>query len=120
MATPIILDEDTYTDAISFIIERDFYPNLAKVKAQKNYLEAQQSGGLADLTQAGKALHDLENKKSKSHRPFILMTVTNTCYLIAQKNENSQVNFYFEDEPSLEKRVNLTLSLDQFQTLYTR
>ncbi|KAI8884876.1 hypothetical protein K501DRAFT_293758 [Backusella circina FSU 941] len=100
MTTPIVLDEDTYTDAISFIIERDFFPNLAKVKAQKNYLEAQQSGGLADLTQAGKALHELENRK-------------------AQKNENNQVNFYFEDEPFLEKRVNLTLSLDQFQTLYT-
>lgn len=59
MATPVILDEDTYTEAISLIIERDFFPNLAKMRAQQNYLQAQNHGSLNELHEAGKALHNV-------------------------------------------------------------
>lgn len=55
---PVVLDEDTYADAISRIIERDFFPHLAKLRAQENYVQAQQSGTLSDLS---KALHALTN-----------------------------------------------------------
>ncbi|GAA5805502.1 nuclear protein Es2-domain-containing protein [Helicostylum pulchrum] len=102
MSTPVILDEDTYTEAISLIIERDFFPNLAKMRAQHNYLQAQVTGSLVDLQQAGKVLHDLKSKQSERRNQSIVA-----------------VNYYFEDEPEIEKRVNLNLSLDQFQTLYT-
>ncbi|KAG1158349.1 hypothetical protein G6F37_005874 [Rhizopus arrhizus] len=34
-------------------------------------------------------------------------------------NSDQSVNYYFEKEPELRDRVNLDLSLDQFQTLYT-
>lgn len=60
---PVVLDEDTYTEAISLIIERDFFPNLQKIKAQHNYLQAQAHGSLVDLQQAGKTLHDLNSPK---------------------------------------------------------
>lgn len=36
------------------------------------------------------------------------------------RDSNQPVNFYNENEPDIQKRVNLQLSLDQFQTLYTR
>ncbi|CEP14498.1 hypothetical protein [Parasitella parasitica] len=103
MSTPVILDEDTYTEAISLIIERDFFPNLAKMKAQQNYLEAQNHGSLSELQEAGKTLHTIstQNKTIQSREP------------------DQPINFYNEDEPNVEKRVNLNLSLDQFQTLYT-
>jgi protein DGCR14 len=63
MAQPVVLDEDTYTEAISLIIQRDFFPNLAKVKAQQAYLEAQKSGSLIDLQEAGKNLHTISTPK---------------------------------------------------------
>lgn len=63
MAQPVVLDEDTYTEAISLIIQRDFFPNLAKVKAQQAYLEAQKSGSLVDLQEAGKTLHTISTPK---------------------------------------------------------
>lgn len=55
----IVLDEDTYTDAISYIIERDFFPNLAKLRAQQEYFDAEDSGDLMRLQHAGKELRRL-------------------------------------------------------------
>ena len=66
MTTPVVLDEDTYTEALSSIIERDFFPHLAKVKAQQNYLQAQQTGTLQDLERASKALHRLQTPSNRS------------------------------------------------------
>ncbi|KAI8394290.1 nuclear protein DGCR14 [Radiomyces spectabilis] len=106
--TPVILDEDTYTDAIGFIIERDFFPNLAKMKAHTTYLEAQAHGSLIDLQQAGKALHDLETGSGRQQGKS-----TNINSL-----QQAQ-NFYNAEALDLSERVNLNLSLDQFQTLYT-
>ncbi|CAO3622989.1 unnamed protein product [Mucor fragilis] len=103
MATPVVLDEDTYTEAISLIIERDFFPKLAKMRAQQSYLEAQNHGSLSELQEAGRALHNVSVQQKKA----------------LSRESNQPINFYIEDEPSIEKRVNLNLSLDQFQTLYT-
>ncbi|CAG8606088.1 3924_t:CDS:2 [Diversispora eburnea] len=36
----IILDEDTYTDALSEIIKRDFFPSLLTLEAQHDYVDA--------------------------------------------------------------------------------
>lgn len=49
-------------------------------------------------------------------------TVANSFFLKKkiEKNSDQSVNYYFEQEPELRDRVNLDLSLDQFQTLYTR
>ena len=35
----VVLDEDDYTDALAAIIERDFFPHLARLRAQEEYLE---------------------------------------------------------------------------------
>lgn len=35
-----ILEEDDYTEALSKIIERDFFPDIAKLKRQHEYLDA--------------------------------------------------------------------------------
>ncbi|KAG1473278.1 hypothetical protein G6F56_001039 [Rhizopus delemar] len=100
MTTPVVLDEDTYTEAISFIIQRDFFPNLAKMKAQQKYFQAEQSGSFVDLQNASKTLQNLNRPKK-------------------EKDSNISVNYYFEEKQELQERVNLDLSLDQFQTLYT-
>ncbi|KAI8973323.1 nuclear protein Es2-domain-containing protein [Mycotypha africana] len=102
MATPVVLDEDTYTEAISLIIERDFFPVLAKLKATQQYHAAVENGSLADLTEAQAALQKLNQPAST----------------IPDRN-HKVLNFYVEDESDIRKRVNLNLSLDQFQTLYT-
>ncbi|KAI9303009.1 nuclear protein Es2-domain-containing protein, partial [Cunninghamella echinulata] len=103
MTSPVVLDEDTYTEAISFIIERDFFPHLAKLKAENTYHEAQINGDFQQLQEATILLEKINRKQ------------TNT----EDKKEVKIQNYYNESEVDLSKRINLDLSLDQFQTVYT-
>ncbi|XP_062870008.1 splicing factor ESS-2 homolog [Trichomycterus rosablanca] len=41
-----ILDEEQYVENLEKIIQRDFYPDVTKLRAQKDYLEAEESGDL--------------------------------------------------------------------------
>jgi protein DGCR14 len=65
MTTPVILDEDTYTEAISHIIERDFFPHLAKMKAETTLHEARMNGDVDQLRQAKLMLSQLTSEPGK-------------------------------------------------------
>ncbi|KAI7793516.1 splicing factor ESS-2 homolog [Triplophysa rosa] len=41
-----ILDEDQYIESLEKIIQRDFYPDVSKLQAQKDYLEAEENGDM--------------------------------------------------------------------------
>ncbi|XP_055063719.2 splicing factor ESS-2 homolog [Misgurnus anguillicaudatus] len=41
-----ILDEDQYIENLEQIIQRDFFPDVSKLQAQKDYLEAEENGDL--------------------------------------------------------------------------
>ncbi|ESO97551.1 hypothetical protein LOTGIDRAFT_72520, partial [Lottia gigantea] len=47
--TKTVLDEDTYTEKITDIIQRDFFPDLSKLEAQAEYLEALEKNDLVTL-----------------------------------------------------------------------
>lgn len=51
-----MLDEDTYTSAVSYIIRRDFFPGLAEADAQREYLNAVESKDRSWIRKAGKQL----------------------------------------------------------------
>lgn len=44
-----VLDEETYTEKVEEIIEKDFYPELSKMKAQAEYFEALEKNDLVKL-----------------------------------------------------------------------
>ncbi|SAL97304.1 hypothetical protein [Absidia glauca] len=100
MTTPVILDEDTYTEAISHIIERDFFPHLAKMKAETTLHEARMNGDVDQLRQAKLMLSQLTSEPDDQ----VPVQVQ---------------NYYDPQQSDLAKRINLQLSLDQFQTVYT-
>ncbi|KAF2016437.1 hypothetical protein BU24DRAFT_201671 [Aaosphaeria arxii CBS 175.79] len=52
----IVLDDDTYSDAVAHIIRRDFFPGLAETDAQREYLNALESGNKAWIRESGKTL----------------------------------------------------------------
>ncbi|KAF1970155.1 hypothetical protein BU23DRAFT_557046 [Bimuria novae-zelandiae CBS 107.79] len=55
----VVLDEDTYTSAISHIIRRDYFPGLAETDAQREYLSALESKDKTWLREAGKKLTEV-------------------------------------------------------------
>lgn len=52
----VVLDEDTYTSAVSHIIRRDFFPGLAETEAQREYLNAIESKDKPWICEAAKKL----------------------------------------------------------------
>ncbi|KAK8035351.1 nuclear protein Es2 [Apiospora rasikravindrae] len=54
-----ILDEDTYTDALSQIIARDFFPGLLESETQREYLDALESKDKEWISSAGRRLQQV-------------------------------------------------------------
>ncbi|KAI4155023.1 MAG: hypothetical protein LQ341_000245 [Variospora aurantia] len=54
-----VLDEDTYTDAISHIIARDFFPGLLETESQQEYLDALEARDNEWIAAAGKRLTEI-------------------------------------------------------------
>ncbi|CBX96851.1 hypothetical protein LEMA_P099820.1 [Plenodomus lingam JN3] len=52
----VVLDEDTYTSAVSHIIRRDFFPGLAEADAQRDYLNAIESKDKSWIREAANKL----------------------------------------------------------------
>jgi protein DGCR14 len=53
---PKVLDEDDYTEALSDIIARDYFPGLRESQAQNEYLSALESGNQAWIAEAARNL----------------------------------------------------------------
>ncbi|KAH8148125.1 uncharacterized protein LAJ45_07889 [Morchella importuna] len=56
---PKVLDEDTYTDALSEIIARDFFPGLLEAKHQQEYLSALASHDPSRIAEASRRLTEV-------------------------------------------------------------
>ena len=54
-----ILDEDSYTDALSRIIARDFFPGLVETESQQEYLDALDSRDARWIASAGQKLTEV-------------------------------------------------------------
>ncbi|KAM4649263.1 splicing factor ESS-2 homolog isoform 1-T1 [Amazona ochrocephala] len=46
-----VLDEETYIERLEKIVQRDFFPDVAVLRAQKEYLEAEENGDLEKMRQ---------------------------------------------------------------------
>ncbi|OAA64603.1 molecular chaperone [Niveomyces insectorum RCEF 264] len=55
----MVLDEDTYTDGLSKIIARDFFPGLLESESQLDYLNALDSKDEAWISSAGRRLREV-------------------------------------------------------------
>lgn len=56
---PKALDEDDYTDALSHIVARDFFPGLLETRTQQEYLDALESRDREWISSAGRRLTEV-------------------------------------------------------------
>ncbi|KAL1925580.1 uncharacterized protein VTP21DRAFT_463 [Calcarisporiella thermophila] len=122
---PLVLDEDTYTDALSYIIERDFFPDLTKLKAQHEYLDAIESSDPERINRAHHQLTEIARTgktprlKTPAPTPKILSETPiqgfdTPCTPSFQESEEEVSN-----ETSNLDKLDLNMSLSAFQAKYT-
>lgn len=63
-----VLDEDDYTDALSHIIARDFFPGLLETQTQQEYLDAIESKDREWIANAGRRLSEVMTPGPRGRR----------------------------------------------------
>jgi protein DGCR14 len=131
-----VLDEDTYTDLLSHIIARDYFPGLLEIQAQQDYLDALDlndpdwiaSAGrkLTELMQPGEDGRRVRGRRGTSMTPMVNHTGrkgnetpsvwggAETPVSVAGTDTGSS----FGDGES-KPEVDLNISLSKFQAKYT-
>ena len=114
----VVLDEDEYTEALSHIIARDFFPSLVHLDATNNYLDALRTQDSQLIQASVRRLEDLQTPVSRRSRPW--QTPSQTPYaagpsetpLRTPRGEGGEA-------PAKRPRYDTEMSLDAFQAQYT-
>ncbi|KAH6684435.1 nuclear protein DGCR14 [Halenospora varia] len=118
-----VIDEESYTDAISEIIARDFFPGLLETETQQEYLDALDSRDGAWISSAGRRLQQVMTPGRRKGRRGTSIQTPSRAY--------DTPNGYSGDTPipvtsewttasvSTAVQVDTNMSLDKFQSLYT-
>src|SRR5438552_2121510 len=123
---PKVLDEDTYTEALSEIIARDFFPGLLEARTQQEYLDALESQDSEWIASAGRKLTEVmtPGMRRRGRRGVSMMPLgeldTPRGYVVdtpvsTVSDESSVSTSRKVDRP----KVETNLSLDSFQSKYT-
>ncbi|KAJ4770140.1 Protein DGCR14 [Rhynchospora pubera] len=121
---PTVLDEDTYVAAIEKIVERDFFPDLPKLRDRLDWLEAIRTGDPVVIRDAQLKILErrssaktqtqtqtpLDSARSRSASLFPSFTPTPSNPNYTEKNQTL---------PSQDGEIDLSFSLDDFLSRYT-
>ena len=130
---PKVLDEDEYTQALSDIIARDYFPGLLESQVQHEYLAALDSGNEAWVAEAAQKLREAAAPVTRSKRRSARNTRFDSTPLASPRgvadtpvgytgNETpiSDAGTEMSVEPRQQKELDTSpLSLSAFQAKYT-
>ncbi|KAL9105462.1 MAG: hypothetical protein Q9227_009371 [Pyrenula ochraceoflavens] len=129
---PKVLDEDDYTDALSQIIARDFFPGLVESQTQKEYLDALESNDPAWIASAGDKLTQAMTPGPKSRQKNTRLSAESTPGRVLGLGNSTPKGWQgatpattildqtAEDEDKSEPAIDTSkLSLSAFQAKYT-
>ncbi|KDQ63622.1 hypothetical protein JAAARDRAFT_29647 [Jaapia argillacea MUCL 33604] len=110
-----ILDEDEYTEALSHIIARDFFPSLVHLDATNDYLDALRT---QDPQLIGASVRRLQEISTPATRGRPWQTPSQTPYG-AGPSDTPLRTPRSEGPPAKRARYDSDLTLDSFQARYT-
>jgi protein DGCR14 len=119
-----VIDEESYTDAISEIIARDFFPGLVETETQQEYLDALESKDEAWISSAGRRLHQImtpgrrRGRRGTSMKTSLRGLDTPTAYA-GETPMSATSEITTSSQATALPEVNTNMSLDKFQALYT-
>ncbi|CZT06146.1 hypothetical protein WAI453_005173 [Rhynchosporium graminicola] len=119
-----VIDEESYTDAISEIIARDFFPGLLETETQQEYLDALDSKDANWISTAGRRLTQVMTPgRKRGRRGTSIKTpsrASDTPRTFAGHTPMSVVSdVSISTHASAVPEVDTNMSLDKFQSLYT-
>ncbi|KAG5987667.1 hypothetical protein E4U54_004906 [Claviceps lovelessii] len=112
-----VLDEDYYTEALSQIIARDFFPGLLETQIQQEYLDAIESKDAAWISSAGLRLQHVmtPGRHVKHSSARFTMDGGRTPTTFVGDTPSSAAPTAVTNKP----RLDTNMSLSQFQSTYT-
>ncbi|KAG5978002.1 hypothetical protein E4U55_006426 [Claviceps digitariae] len=112
-----VLDEDYYTEALSQIIARDFFPGLLETQIQQEYLDAIESKDAAWISSAGLRLQHVMTPGRRVKQSSARHTTDNgrTPTTFVGDTPSSTAPTAMTNKP----RLDTNMSLSQFQSTYT-
>ncbi|XP_074462796.1 splicing factor ESS-2 homolog isoform X1 [Larus michahellis] len=119
-----ILDEEAYIEGLEKIIQRDFFPDVEKLRAQKEYLEAEENGDLEKMRQIAIKFGSSLGKSSRGTPvPYVTPATFETPEVHPgglQLGNKSKAGIKAAEEGEAEKDDKDTLpSLDSFLAKHT-
>lgn len=118
-----VIDEETYTDAISEIIARDFFPGLLETETQQEYLDALDSKDNAWISSASRRLqHVMTPGRKRGKRGTSIQTplrASDTPRTFAGDTPMSVASDITTSTQAQQPDIDTNMSLDKFQSLYT-
>jgi protein DGCR14 len=119
-----VIDEESYTDAISEIIARDFFPGLLETETQQEYLDAEESGDKAWIASASRRLsHIMTPGRRQGRRGTSLQTTLQAAEtprgFVGDTPMSVASDMTTSTRASAAVEVDTNMSLDKFQALYT-
>jgi hypothetical protein len=114
-----VLDEDSYTEALSHIIARDFFPGLLETETKQEYLDALESKDEAWISSAGRRLQSVMTPGRRRRKtPLVsrgLADGARTPTTYVGDTPASEAPPATNDRPQFDTNM----SLSKFQEIYT-
>ncbi|TQS33986.1 hypothetical protein Golomagni_05650 [Golovinomyces magnicellulatus] len=113
-----VLDEDSYTEALSQIIARDFFPGLLETQTKQEYLDALESKDTAWISSASRRLRQVmtPGRKTRSTPLRTSFDGSRTPTTYVGDTPASVASTVPEQE---EPKLDISMSLSKFQETYT-